>query len=215
MSLVLKIAHQESCPRMVPLAEGQALSVGRSPTNSVRLPEIWVSRTHCVFLLDGEGVWVDDRSRQGIFQGLERIRVQRSRPRKGDYFHVRPGEVLSMGDYAVHVDPCEPVNPSWLAWKESTVVRIARAIRDEKSYDDLPILGDALEDAGCDNEGVLHHCRKPGRHVHACWVLDWILGKEVSERAANTGACGRPLDRPAARAPVDARRSGSGYSGRG
>jgi hypothetical protein len=42
----------------------------------------------------------------------------------------------------------------------------------------LPILADALEDAGCDNGDILSHCRSPGPHVRGCWAVDLILGKQ-------------------------------------
>jgi hypothetical protein len=42
----------------------------------------------------------------------------------------------------------------------------------------MPILADALEDAGCDNKDILKHCREPGEHVRGCWVLDLVLGKK-------------------------------------
>jgi hypothetical protein len=45
-------------------------------------------------------------------------------------------------------------------------------------FDRLPILADALEDAGCDNANILNHCRQPGVHVRGCWVVDLVLGKE-------------------------------------
>jgi hypothetical protein len=70
------------------------------------------------------------------------------------------------------------VGPHWLAWNDRTIPRLARALYDEKDFDNLPILGDALEDAGCDDADILRHCRKPGRHVRGCWVLDLLLGKE-------------------------------------
>jgi hypothetical protein len=41
----------------------------------------------------------------------------------------------------------------------------------------MPILADALEEAGCDHEGILLHCREPGTHVRGCWVVDLVLGK--------------------------------------
>ncbi|MCE9560806.1 MAG: hypothetical protein K8U57_02000 [Planctomycetes bacterium] len=65
------------------------------------------------------------------------------------------------------------VNPSWLT---STVVSLARGIYDEKAFDRMPILADALQDAGCDNTAILDHCRAPGPHVRGCCVLDLILG---------------------------------------
>ena len=47
-----------------------------------------------------------------------------------------------------------------------------------RDFSPLPILGDALEDAGCDNADILDHCRGPGLHARGCWVLDLVIGKE-------------------------------------
>jgi hypothetical protein len=58
------------------------------------------------------------------------------------------------------------------------VERIADTIYRDRSFTDLPILADALEDAGCDNADILSHLRGPGPHVRGCWALDLILGKE-------------------------------------
>jgi hypothetical protein len=63
------------------------------------------------------------------------------------------------------------------AWRTSDVVAIARTIYDERQFEDMPVLGDALEDAGCDNADILKHCREPGEHVRGCWVVDLLLGK--------------------------------------
>ncbi len=70
-----------------------------------------------------------------------------------------------------------PVAPAWLTWNDSTVPKLARAIYADYGFDRLPILADALEDAGCDNADILAHCRGPGPHVRGCWVVDLILGK--------------------------------------
>ena len=51
-------------------------------------------------------------------------------------------------------------------------------IYDDRAFDRLPILADALIDAGCDDEQILEHCRAPGPHVRGCWVVDLVLGKE-------------------------------------
>jgi hypothetical protein len=48
---------------------------------------------------------------------------------------------------------------------------------DERAFDRLPILGDALTEAGCTDAGLLAHCRQAGPHVLGCWALDLILGK--------------------------------------
>jgi len=63
-------------------------------------------------------------------------------------------------------------------WQTETVVAIATGIYAERAFDRLPILADALEEAGCDNGDVLSHCRGPGPHVRGCWVVDLLLRKE-------------------------------------
>jgi hypothetical protein len=65
-----------------------------------------------------------------------------------------------------------------LAWKECTVVKLAQAIYDERSFNLLPILADALEDAGCHDADILSHCRQAGGHVRGCWLVDLILDKK-------------------------------------
>jgi hypothetical protein len=67
-----------------------------------------------------------------------------------------------------------PVNQSWLA---SRVKRLAQGTYDSKDFNRLPILADALEDAGCTNADILSHCRGPGPHVRGCWVVDLLLGR--------------------------------------
>jgi hypothetical protein len=51
-------------------------------------------------------------------------------------------------------------------------------IYEERAFDCLRILADALEEAGCDNANILTLCRQPGPHIRGCWVVDLILGKE-------------------------------------
>ncbi len=69
-------------------------------------------------------------------------------------------------------------NPAWLVWNNGMVRLIAQTIYDQRAFDRMPILADALEDAGCNNADILNHCRQPGVHVRGCWVVDLLLGKE-------------------------------------
>lgn len=64
------------------------------------------------------------------------------------------------------------------AWLTPTVKEVAGTIYQERAFDLLPILADALEDAGCTSADILGHCRQPGEHVRGCWVLDLILVNE-------------------------------------
>jgi hypothetical protein len=66
------------------------------------------------------------------------------------------------------------LDPSLLS---DTVMKMATAIYSERAWDRLPILADALEEAGCTDVAILEHCRGPGPHVRGCWVVDLILGK--------------------------------------
>jgi hypothetical protein len=69
----------------------------------------------------------------------------------------------------IHVDP---------SWRTPTVTALARAIYTNRSFDAMPILADALEEASCTSEEMLGHCRGEGEHVRGCWVVDLLLGKE-------------------------------------
>ncbi len=63
-------------------------------------------------------------------------------------------------------------------WRTSTVVSLARQMYDSRDFSPMPILADALQDAGCDNDDILAHCRDANAtHVRGCWVVDLVLGK--------------------------------------
>jgi hypothetical protein len=72
-------------------------------------------------------------------------------------------------------NPFQP--PRVAPWQTATVMSIAEGIYHEEAFDRLPILGDALEDAGCTHPDVLDHCRQKGDHVKGCWVVDLLVGK--------------------------------------
>jgi hypothetical protein len=65
------------------------------------------------------------------------------------------------------------------AWRTSDVMLLAQGISEERAFARMPILADALQEAGCDNEDILDHCRgATAAHVRGCWVVDLVLGKE-------------------------------------
>jgi hypothetical protein len=63
-------------------------------------------------------------------------------------------------------------------WVTPTVVSLAETIYEERAFDRLPALAGALEEAGCDDSGLLTHCRGEGPHARGCWATDLILGSE-------------------------------------
>jgi hypothetical protein len=69
------------------------------------------------------------------------------------------------------------IAPALLGWRDRLVVRLAQAAYAEGAFERLPILADALEEAGCTDAEVLGHLRGPGPHVRGCWVLDTLTGR--------------------------------------
>jgi hypothetical protein len=73
-------------------------------------------------------------------------------------------------------NPFHPVafDPSW---QTSSAVGLARAMYESRDFAAMPVLADALEEAGCENANILAHCRGDGPHARGCWVADLVLGK--------------------------------------
>jgi hypothetical protein len=74
-------------------------------------------------------------------------------------------------------NPFRPVafHPSW---QTETAVLLAKGMYESRDFGALPILADALQDAGCENEDILNHCRDAKQvHARGCWVVDLVLGK--------------------------------------
>jgi hypothetical protein len=76
------------------------------------------------------------------------------------------------------------IDPTWRAWNEGVVTRLAEAAYEERSLpsgllDDvrLGVLADALEEAGCTDRTILDHLRGPGIHVRGCWLVDLLSGR--------------------------------------
>jgi hypothetical protein len=75
-------------------------------------------------------------------------------------------------------NPFHPVTFS-PSWRTDTAVSLARTMYESRDFSAMPILADALQDAGCDNPDILDHCRDTAlTHVRGCWVVDLVLGKE-------------------------------------
>lgn len=75
-------------------------------------------------------------------------------------------------------NPFQPVtiDPKW---RTDTVVQLAEVIYQSRDFSTMPILADALQDVGCENEEILSHCRNPKQaHVRGCWLVDQILDNE-------------------------------------
>jgi hypothetical protein len=107
---------------------------------------------------------------------LERFVRQRSdrNARPASYPEIHASQVSYL--HEIFGNPFRPVTVD-CSWLTATVVSLATAIYEDRAFDRLPILADALEDAGCTDEETLNHCRQPGEHCRGCWVLDLVLQK--------------------------------------
>jgi hypothetical protein len=95
-----------------------------------------------------------------------------------DHNHCEEGELRQQASLlrCIFGNPFLPVslNPTWYTLR---VVSLAKGIYDDRDFELMPILGDALEAAGCDDADILTHCRSQTEHARGCWVVDAILGK--------------------------------------
>jgi hypothetical protein len=70
------------------------------------------------------------------------------------------------------------LDPAWLTWHGGLLVSMAQRMYDSRDFSDMPVLADALEEAGCTDQDIVGHCRSGGEHFRGCWVIDALLGKE-------------------------------------
>ena len=133
---------------------------------------------------------IKPRGEEVIVRRGRRVAVGRSR-RRMEEIRVLPGvrnEVAfrleeGLGIEGAVVDregrPLRGIRVAFNESKEQAAIALARTAYDTRNFTLLPILADALEEAGCDHPDVLNHCRDPRQvHVRGCWVVDGVLGKE-------------------------------------
>lgn len=106
--------------------------------------------------------------------------VADTRAAMGEWATLRAGEQGIQCNLVRDIfgNPFHPVTFS-SEWHTDTVVSLARQIYESRDFSAMPILADALQDAGCDNDEILEHCRDASQvHIRGCWVVDLVLGKE-------------------------------------
>jgi hypothetical protein len=133
----------------------------------------------CSAMQDIQDEFTDAREAAGWVVDAVAAEVPDEQARAEDYAAIRAAEERAQAELVREVfgNPFRPVAlaPAWLT---SDVRALARAIYAERAWDRMPILADALQEAGCENEDVLAHCRSAtAPHVRGCWVVDLLLGK--------------------------------------
>jgi hypothetical protein len=79
------------------------------------------------------------------------------------------------------------LDPVWLNWGNQAALRVAEVIRRERRFEEIPVLGDIFEEAGCTDQTILRHCRSRGRHGDHCWVLQ-LLFRQAEATAPLSGS---------------------------
>lgn len=92
--------------------------------------------------------------------------------------HAEAAELIELVSDIVG-NPFRPIqlDPTWLRWHDGCIELLSRSIYDGRRHHELPIVADALEEAGCDQADLLAHCRSDRPHAHGCWALDLLLAK--------------------------------------
>jgi hypothetical protein len=147
-----------------PSAEWAVLALAHAPD---WLPDRWP----CV-------VSVTTQSRAAAGHRAQLVGRNR-RERKRNY--IRGGEAEAAAQAALLRDifgnPFTPV-PFDPSWRTSSGVSLAQQMYTSRDFALMPVLADALQDAGCDDAAILDHCRGQGPHVKGCWAMDLVLGKD-------------------------------------
>lgn len=119
-----------------------------------------------------EGPWVRDLgSRSGTRLNGKLVTANQQYPLHLD-------DEIQVVKCKVHVAGSASMNPAWLAWRDGMVLKLARGIHETGALADLPVLGDALEEAGCTDADVLSSCRARNESARRSWVVDLLLGAE-------------------------------------
>lgn len=127
-------------------------------------------------ILDGDGYGGPDEYRTELLKALGAFRPDRRRRRLPK--HDATGDIAqAILLHDIFGNPFSPIafDP---AWRTEHTTGIASKMYEERDFVAMPILADALAEAGCDNADLLAHCREPGVHVRGCRVVDLVLEKK-------------------------------------
>lgn len=163
-----------SCEWLRPSAEATRDAVRLRWENDSRTPEMFTHAARAArFTVSMDGC-ADGSAAAAVVAALSLIARDRTSPlaSRGDELEVGARTIRD-----IFGDPFRPVRFD-LQWRTATAVALARQAYSDNEFALLPILADALQDAGCESDDILNHCRDLSvTHVRGCWVVDLVLGK--------------------------------------
>lgn len=122
------------------------------------------------------------QSRTGPERGLRYLedgRLKKVQTLLGRIYRLSEPSAEEFAELFAQLDsPAAPNQRFAPVWRSPSAEGLARVICNEHRFDLLPILADALEEAGCDNHAILAHCREQRKHIRGCWVVDLVLGRK-------------------------------------
>jgi hypothetical protein len=161
-----------------PLPDNEMVGLGRNPSSSLVLLDRHVSRWHAsISGRNGRFFLRDNSSVNGT--RLDGRMVECETPLR-DGQVIRAGAVVlrfrHVADEGGRNGPAPVrVDPAWLLANDRAAKHLTEAILAESNFALMPVLADALEDAGCRDADLLEHCRRGGPHRNGCWLLDLLL----------------------------------------
>jgi hypothetical protein len=146
-------------------ANDAAETEGGLPLATFSNPAVWITIYNAFKAADNTSAWAAGLGATSADRHWDQATFTRERANQSQLLREIVG------------NPFRPViiTPEVLAWAGGTVVKMAQAIYGERRFGELPVLADALEDAGCTDAAILAHCRGPGEHFRGCWVVDLLL----------------------------------------
>jgi hypothetical protein len=177
--------------------------VGRDPDSDILLDHRSVSRRHATLRVVDTRLYCNDQDSSNgtqVNNGPRQRLGNRPRPDEPplNWIEVHPSDLVAFGDVAVRIlwvgEGSSPFTPAVLAWNGGVVVQMASAILEGARSDDLPILADALEEAGCTCDGTLARLRRGEKSVATDYLLELLLGRALPATVVDS--------RPMAKCPL-------------
>jgi hypothetical protein len=158
--------------RVYPVPPGKKCYLGGRYDVDVHVPNLAVHRPHAEVWQEGSQLQLRDcNTRSGVW-------VQRMRLPNGVAVPLQAWDVFFLATVPLRVVPPGAVDQAWLTWRDGTVSRLAARIQARHDFEALPILADALEDAGCSEAHLLNHCRQPAvERMWSSWVADLLCAE--------------------------------------
>jgi hypothetical protein len=105
-------------------------------------------------------------------------RVRTGRPLKALRREERRVQRILLRDVAGNPFRTPRLDDGWRKGNEGMAEKLAAGAYESRSFGNMRILADALEEAGFTDQDILGHLRKHGPHTRGCWVVDLVLGRK-------------------------------------